>query len=309
MSDDLLNGLVADRVEPTRHPLEFEEWRAGISERMNRESGQKWCAVIDSASHPDLPGLLWAFQENAEIWPLFMNTMMHEISLKGPIFVVIQPSGKIADWVLTRAETAPVGILYAIAEGKENDLFEHLQNLLETPLPDGGTGLFRFYDPRVLHALTCFPDKTWTRLAVGPAKSLHAWEPGRAEALELREGLPEILRECPSEPMPQDLLDFMARHNSPYAVLHEASNLKQACLLMDQHLPKAFSFVEAVCRSLDALGICGMRDMTAGTAFCLEAGANVFAIPSVTQWLKTAGRERPFLELLAGIPDELIGKG
>ena len=308
MSGDLLKGLVADRVTPTRNPLEYEGWRAGISERMSRESGRKWCAVIDSSSHPDLPGLLWAFQENAEIWPLFMNTMMHEVSLKGPIFIVFQPGGDTAEWLLTRAETSPVGILYAVAEGRENDLFEHLQNLLETPLPDAGTGLFRFYDPRVLHALTSFPDKTWARLAVGPADSLHAWEPGRAAALELREGLPEILRECRSEPMPQDLLDFMARHNAPYAVLHETSNLKQAGRLKDQPLPKAFSFVEAVCRSLDDLGICGMRDMTASAAFCLKAGKNVFAIPSVVQWMKAAGAERPFLELLADIPDELIRK-
>lgn len=308
MSNDLSKGMVVDRVAPTRRPLEFEEWHAGIREQMNRESGRQWCAVIDSSSDPALPGLLWAFQENAGIWPLFMNTMMDEISLKGPIFVVFEPGGKIADWVLTRAETSPVGVLYAVAEGKEDDLFEHLQNLLETPLPDAGTGLFRFYDPRVLHALTRFPDKTWTLLAVGPAESLHAWEPGRAESLELREGLPEILRECRSEPMPQDLLDFMARHNAPYAVLHEALNLKQASRLKDQPLPKAFSFVETVCRSLDDLGICGMRDMTAGAAFCLEAGTNVFAIPSVTQWMKATGGKKPFLELLAGIPDELIRK-
>ena len=306
MPYDFLKGLVADRVAPARHPLEFEEWRARISERMNRESGRKWCAVIDSTSYPDLPGLLWAFQENAEIWPLFMNTMMHEISLKGPVFVMFQPDGIIADWLLTRAETSPVGILYAVAEGKENDLFEHLQNLLETPLPETGTGLLRFYDPRVLHALTCFPDETWTRLTLGPAESLHAWEPGRAEALELREGLPEILRECRSEPIPKELLDFMARHNAPYAVLHEASNLKLTSRLMDQPLPEAFSFVETVCRSLDDLGVSGMADLVVGVAYCLDVGANIFGTPSVIQWMKAADTTRPFPELLADLPDELI---
>jgi hypothetical protein len=308
MSDDLTKKLVSDCVTQARRPLEFEEWRAGISERMMLERGRKWCAVIDSASDPDLPALLWAFQEDAEIWPLFMNTMMHEISLKGPVFVVFQPGENIAEWLLTSAETSPVGVLYSVAEGKENDLFEHLQNLLETPLPDGGTGLFRFFDPRVLHALTCFPDKRWACLAVGPAVCLHAWELGRAEALELREGTPEILRECPSEPMPQELLGFMARHNAPYAVLHETSSLKQTGRFMDMPFSKAFAFVEAVCRSLDDLGICGIRDMSAGVAWSLEAGTNVFASPSVTHWMKAAGKERPFLELLAIMPDELIRK-
>ena len=304
MSDDFTKQVVTQ----ARRTLEFEEWRAMINERMMLKRGQKWCAVIDSASDPDLPALLWAFQEDADIWPLFMNTMMHEISLKGPIFVAFQPGEKIADWLLTRAETSPVGVLYAVAEGKENDLFEHLQNLLETPLPDGGTGLFRFFDPRVLHALTFFPDKRWTHLTVGPAETLHAWEPGRAEALELCEGTPEILRECPSEPMPQELLDFMARHNAPYAVLHEASNLKQASQFTDMPFSKAFSFVEPVCRSLDDLGICGIRDMTAGVVCCLDAGANVFAIPSVAQWMKAADKERSFAELLAAMPDELTRK-
>ena len=55
-------------------PLEFEDWRVGISERLMLEKGRKWCAVIDSASDPDLPALLWAFKEDADIWPLFMNS-------------------------------------------------------------------------------------------------------------------------------------------------------------------------------------------------------------------------------------------
>ena len=306
MSDDLWKGFVSDLAEPRPCPLEFKEWRAGISERMTRDSDRKWCAVIDPASDPELPGLLWALQENAEIWPLFMNTMMHEISLKGPIFVVLQACGKIADWLLTRAETSPVGILYAVAKGKENDLFEHLQNLLETPLPDAGTGLLRFYDPRVLHALTCFRDKTWTRLAVGPAECLHAWEPGRAEALELRGGSLEILKDRPSNPIPQELLNFMARHNAPYAVLHEASHLKQASRLRNRPLPEAFSFVEAVCSSLDHLGVCGLADLAFGLAYCLDVEANIFGTPSVSQWMKAADTTRPFPEVFADLHEELI---
>ena len=308
MSNDILKGSVSDCATQTHCPREFEEWRAGIRERMTRENSRTWCAVIDPASNSDLPGLLWTHQEREEIWPLFMNTMLSEISLKGPIFVALQPGGKIADWLLTNAEISPIGVLYAVAEGKENDLFEHLQNLLEIPLSDAGTGLLRFYDPRVLHALTCFGDKTWCHRAVGPAECLHAWEPGRAEALELRDGTPEILRECASEPIPQELLNFMARHNAPYAVLQEASTLKQARRLTDMPVPEAFSFVENVCRSLDDLGICGMADMVAGVAYCLDVGANIFGTTSVAQWVKASDTTRPFPELLANLPDELSGE-
>ena len=306
MSDNFSKELVTGCLTPTRCTLEFEEWRAGIREQISQESDRKWCAVIDPASDPDLPGLLWTLQENAEIWPLFMNTMMHEISLKGPVFIALQPGGKIVDWLLNRAETSPVGILYAVIEGKENDLFEHLQNLLETPLPDAGTGLLRFYDPRVLHALTCFRDTTWARLAVGPAECLHAWEPGRAEALEIRKGTPETLKNPPSEPIPQELLTFMARHNAPYAVLRETSSLKQARQLMGRPLPEAFFFVEAVCRALEDLGVCGLAEMAVGAGYCLEAGTNIFATPSVIQTMKAADTTKSFVELLTDLPDELI---
>jgi hypothetical protein len=98
----------------------------------------------------------------------------------------------------------------------------------------------------------------------------------------------------------------MARHNAPYAVLHEASSLKQASQIMGRPLPEAFSFVEAVCRSLQVLGVCGIRDMTNGLACCMDEDTNIFAIPSVAQWMNAADTTRPFPELLADLPVELI---
>ena len=76
--------------------------------------------------------------------------------------------------------------------------------------------------------------------------------------------------------------------------------------IMGRPLPEAFSFVEAVCRALQDLGVCGIRDMTNGLACCLDEGTNIFAIPSEAQWLKAADTTRPFPELFADLPDELI---
>jgi len=199
------NEAAPPAVHDCSKPQDFQMWRAGIEWEMATTAGLKWCAVVDSASDPELPGQLWAMRERSEIWPLFMNTMLQEVSLKGPAFATLRPGGKIADWFLTRAETSAVGLLYAVPDGKEDLLFEHLQHLLETPLPGGGSGVFRFYDPRVLHALTCFHDSLWTRLVVGPATRLHAWDPGRSEALELHEGVLEPLSDCRTTPLPDDL--------------------------------------------------------------------------------------------------------
>ncbi len=89
---------------------------------MEESVGLKWCALVDPAAHPELPGLLWEFRGDEEICPLFMNTMLSEVSLGGPLFTVLQPFGKITEWFLSNAEMSAVGVLYAVPEGRENAL-------------------------------------------------------------------------------------------------------------------------------------------------------------------------------------------
>lgn len=285
---------------------DFRQWRERVEQAMASTAGVAWRAVVDPASDPELPGLLWTLREEGGIWPLFMNTMMHDISLLGPLFVALRPGGKTADWFLTRAQTSPVGLLYALGPEKEEDLFEHLQNLLETPLPDETHGLLRFYDPRILHGLTRLPDPQWARLAVGPASALLAWEPGRAEAIDLREGIPELLKEDRRAPLPQDALEFLARHNATYAVLHEARAVPQAERLAAMPLPEAFSLVEEVRRSLERLSCSDMRDMVYGVAICLHTRRNIFDDDAVVRWMVVAEGKGSLLDRLVGIPHELI---
>lgn len=309
MSGSSIPGAAAPESAGSAHGVQsFQEWREMIRGQMEVSVGLKWCALVDPAAHPELPGLLWEFQEDAEIWPLFMNTMLSEVSLLGPLFTVLQPFWKITEWLLSNAEMSAVGVLYAVAEGRENALFEHLQNLLETPLHSGGTGLFRFYDPRVLHAVQHFPERQWSRLTVGPAQSLHAWEPGRAGAVELSEGTPEILTECRREPMPQELADFMAAHNRPYAVLHGVWKTPQGERFREAPLSDAFPFVEAVCCSLAKLGVSGFRDLVTGALFCLKAGRNFFEDEALAEWVNAARGQGAPPEGLAGMLEELTRK-
>ena len=308
MSASILGAAAPESVGTAHGVQGFHQWRDRIDGQMEGTGGLKWCALIDPAAHPELPGLLWEFRGDEELCPLFMNTMLSEVSLRGPLFTVLQPYGKIADWFLSNAEMSAVGVLYAVPQGRENALFEHLQNLLETPLPSGGTGLFRFYDPRVLHALHHFPDRQWSSLAVGPAQSLHAWEPGRAEAVELRDGTPEILTECRREPMPQELADFMAAHNRPYAVLHGVWTTPQGERFRESPLSEAFPLAEAVCRSLAELGVSGFRDLVIGTLLCLKAARNVFEDGALAEWMNAARGRGALPEGLAGMLEELTRK-
>jgi hypothetical protein len=177
-----------------------------------------------------------------------------------------------------------VGVLYAVPEGRENALFEHLQNLLETPLLSAEPGCSASTTP-----VSCMPYFTsltgnGAALTVGPAQSLHAWEPGRVEAVELREGTPEILTECRQEPMPQELADFMAAHNRPYAVLHGVWKTPQGERFREAPLSDAFPFVEAICCSLAKLGVSGFRDLVTGTLLCLITGRNFFEDEALAEW-------------------------
>ena len=279
------------------------EWREGLRREM--ALGLSWYAVIDPACDQELPGLL-THRDRAEIRPLFTDSMLHDGSLQCPLFVALQAGGKIADWLLTRAQYSAAGALYAVPDGMGDRLFEHLRHLSAPARSNGGPGHFRFYDPRVLHALSRFPDANFSRLAVGPARRVHAWDPGRAEAVVLHQGVPGALTETRSGPLPREVMEFIARRNAPYAVLEEIAKTRQGACLGDLPLPDAFFIVEYVCKSLEALSIWGMRDLVMGVGFCLLAGRNIFSEAPVMEWLSAPGRTGSLQERLAGIPKEAL---
>lgn len=285
-------------------PCCFREWREGI--RTEMAAGLSWWAAIDPASDPQLPGFLRSFRDRAEIRPLSTNTMRHGISVQNPILVALQPGGEIADWFLTRAQYSAAGVLYVVPDGMKDRLVEHLLHLPEVPRTGGGTDQFRFYDPRVLHAIGSFPDTSCSRLVVGPARRVHAWDPGRAEAVALHQGVPETLAEPRSEPLPRELLEFIARRNAPYAVLDEIAKTPVGARLGELPLPDAFFIVENVCSSLEALSIFGMGDLVMGVGYCLLAGRNIFGEAPVMEWMNARGRTGSLQERLAGIPGEVL---
>ena len=285
-------------------PCCFREWREGI--RTEMAAGLSWWAAVDPASDPQLPGLLRTFRDRAEILPLLTDTKRHDISLQDPLFVAMHPGEEITDWFLTRAQYSAAGVLYVVQEGMEERLFEHLRHLIETPRLNGGTGRFRFCDPRVLHAIGSFPDSDCSRLVVGPARRVHAWDPGRAEAVALHQGVPEIFAEPSSKPLPRELLEFIARRNAPYAVLDEITKTPMGARLGDLPLPDAFFIVENVCSSLEALSIFGMDDLVMGVGYCLLAGRNIFSEAPVMEWMNARGRTGSLQERLVGIPGEVL---
>lgn len=227
--------------------------------------------------------------------------------MHGPLLVTMKPGGILAEWFLTNAERQPLGILYAAPKDTHDDLFEHLQNLLECLLPDGKPGFFRFYDPRVLHALSCFHDQQWASYAVGPSAALHAWDPGRAEAVTLQKGSTRALSEQ-SLILTDELLDFLAMHNTPYAVLHELTVAEGKDNLPAMPIHQSFRIVEAVFRTLWNSGFRDLEDFCVGAQLALEMQRNLFAEIPVKERLRNGKSETSLLSRLAEFPEKLLLK-
>jgi hypothetical protein len=108
--------------------------------------------------------------------------------------------------------------------------------------------------------------------------------------------------------MPQELADFMAAHNRPYAVLHAVWTTPQGERFRESPLSEAFPFVEAVCRSLAELGFSGFRDLVTGTLLCLKTARNVFEDEALAEWMNAARGRCTLPEGLAGMLEGLTRK-
>lgn len=182
-----------------------------LSAHLDNAEQQKnyhWFWIIDGCAHPAIQGLLQN-EAAAEAWPLHMNTYMEDVRAAGPWFVRHAPGGKLGDWMLEHLEECPAGFLLKGTHGDEQMLFDHFQQLLECTMPDGGDGVFRYYDPRMLYGITTSGDMDMVKLVCGPACDIYAWEPGRAVPVNFtRRSQGYILCEEPPQ-LRQELLDHL----------------------------------------------------------------------------------------------------
>ncbi|MDR3073504.1 MAG: DUF4123 domain-containing protein [Deltaproteobacteria bacterium] len=287
------------------YPDDHAAWKRLVAQEMAEKSALNWFALADPCSDGRLPAILWELEDNAGILPLFMNTMLHEVSMAGPLFVPLRASSPLAGWILEESGRVPVGVIYGVEERASSALFEHLQNLLECRLPEGGSGLFRFFDPRVLYAVAGHQNPEWRRLLLGQAEVLHAWEPGCRRPVSLA-GPGRALEEEGWE-MRRDLLEAIAHHTSPYAVIHWMDGGRGEALRA-MPLPEAYAWVREIRDSLAELGWSSLRDFMTGASLCLQLGTNIFEEEELRGMLLAERNAQGLPEAVKTIPDAWFEK-
>ena len=189
---------------------DYEEWRTATSGLYDQAGPDLRCYwVIDPCASPDLPGILDAVKPGENRIPLFLNTYREAVAKAGPTLVPYIPGSDFNNWLFNLLETAPAGYLVQVARGEEDGLYEHLQNLAECTGPDGKRAMFRFFDPRIMYAVTTFPYPTAAEQLLGPVLRLDGWEHGRRSAISAGDGEDHRYRCVAPIPYHQEFLDHI----------------------------------------------------------------------------------------------------
>jgi len=126
--------------------------------------------VLDGASVPDLPSVLW--EHEPEHVCLYRGELEPDMAEVAPYLVKLEPESPFTDWVLKEGWGNHSGI-FAItpAEVDIRALRQHFRKFLMVMDPEGKSIYFRYYDPRVLRVYlpTCNAEEM--EIVFGPISS------------------------------------------------------------------------------------------------------------------------------------------
>jgi hypothetical protein len=286
-------------------PEEYIGWKEHITSAMSQKDSVSWFALVDPCSDERLPAMLWELDNNPGIIPLFMNTMVHDVSMAGPLFVPLSSGSPLTTWLLDKSEYIPLGCFYAVESAEADALFEHLQNLLECTLPNGNPGIFRFFDPRVLFAVSHYPDPAWMRSVAGQATAVYAWEPGCRKPVYFADK--GLVVEKEGRAIDQGLMDAISEHTSPYAVITNMQG-ERGEMLRAMSLPEAYAYVKDICDSIYSLNMPYISEFVTGTSVAMQLGKNIFSDDYVRQIAMNKQDDETLLDVIRKIPDALFSK-
>ena len=165
----------------------YAEWYKTTRDLFDQASSTHSCYwIIDPCSSPELPAAIWELDPDVNALPLYMNTYLEDVAKAGPMLIPYSRQSKLTAWLFQQMEIRPLGYLIQVEKEKASDLFEHFQNLLECTSPKGTKSLFRFYDPRVMYAITTYSEPTEVENITSPLLCLHGWEYGRRASIYAR---------------------------------------------------------------------------------------------------------------------------
>lgn len=202
----------------------YADWRLDAQKYFDETSLTYNCYwLLDPCVLPGLQKTLWDIDPDIKAWPLFMNTYLEEVVQSGPLLVAYANTSKTTDWLFEQIALCPLGYLLLVDQSEDSSLFEHLQNLLECITPQGKTSLFRYYDPRIIYALTTYEDEAMLKQILGPALALYGWEHGRGSAFKAGDGIDHGFRCTEKIQYPEEMFDHIWREVKIHTLIERLS--------------------------------------------------------------------------------------
>ena len=153
-------------------------------------------AVLDGASVPKLPQLLWDHKPQHVC--LYRGEMGPDLAATAPYLVKLEADSPFASVVLKDGWGKHWGI-FALAPGavEFRDLRKHFRTFLTVRDASGGSMYFRYYDPRVLQVYLPTCNEEECRILFGPVTSY---------VLESKDGGQALQFSCPESTIKRETI-------------------------------------------------------------------------------------------------------
>ena len=145
-----------------------EELIKSIGDTFFSHEGMNVFAVLDGASVPDLPQVL--YQHQPEYVCLYRGQLEPDLASVAPYLVHLHSDTPLTQWLIQNGWGEHWGI-YALSDTDLTAMRKHFRKFLTVHDSDGKPLLFRYYDPRVLRLYlpTCNAEELQT--IFGPVSS------------------------------------------------------------------------------------------------------------------------------------------
>ncbi len=141
-----------------------------IRQQLFKEPETDVYAVLDGASVPDLPQVLW--EQEPQYVCLYRGKLEPDMAEVAPYLVRLESESPFTDWVIGQGWGNHWGI-FALTPEQTNltTMRKHFRTFLMVRGPDGRRLYFRYYDPRVLRVYlpTCKSEER--EIVFGPIRN------------------------------------------------------------------------------------------------------------------------------------------
>lgn len=285
-------------------PQDYSQWRSTVERHIHAApEDHQFFWLIDPCAHEDLPGIIRKLDPQADPWPLYMDTYLDEAKNSGPFMVPYRTDSEFTGWMLRELRALPLGSLIEVESASAHIAFEHFQNLLECLVAGGGQYLFRFYDPRILYAVSTYGDQTMMPRILGPALYLDAWEPGRCVPVRMGSGSDSGIRCSGMEEYEEHFIHHIWDEVDIHSIIGTLGR-EPGMILRSMPLPESYQLVSYVHTNLLRYGYQDKRSLAYGASVTARLGTEIWQQQSVIDAFEDRPPQAPIDEVFTSIDFE-----